>query len=503
MSREVPNDADEPPAPARRPGVREAGHGVRWKLVGSSAERILNFAALPLLLRLVDRQAWGLVALATVVYSLVGLLRDLGVSQEILRNPDTSSRFVSTCFWIRLTIGGALYLLLATFAYPVARISGHPEIVPVLLVMGTALFLDALPSIQQAVLIRDLRIRPAMQIRVVCVTAGVGVSLVMAYWSFDEWALVGGGLVATVASAALLWFACSWRPTFELDRLALGGIVRSGSHLTGAQVLGWFTENFAVFALGVAGMDKQTLGYFSRAFVVGKWPDSLLGSVVGGGLATSFFAKLQHDPPKLREALHRATGLMYLVGLPMGVVLIVLTEDFWSVVAGPRWSPAVTPCRIIAVGGTCLMLRQTLRHWLIAAGAPSILMRTQFVVAACSVALTLAGLWYGMVGVAVATSVSCLLEFGLLWSLSRSLTHAGLSEWLRLYWRPIACAAILAVALAATRWFLPQTADLTLRVLTEAFVGTTVWLSAAWLLCADDLLLLGRITIPNRVARDE
>lgn len=502
-----------------RPGVREAGSSVRWKLVGSVTERLVNLVSVVLLMHLVDRAEWGLVALAVPIYTLVGMLRDIGVTQAIIQSPKATADFISTCFWLRFVVGVALYLILALIAWPAALLLHAPRLFGILLLLGAVLVVDTVPSVQQAILIRELRVAPAMLVRSVSLMLGVAVAVALAIAGAGAWALVVNAVVATVSSGVLFLFLTQWRPTLRFDRNELPRMVRWGGNLTGTQFLGWFTEHFSIFTMGVfhavaiafgwvqPGMPKPRgipgypdiiLGYYSRAYVMGKWPDSLLGSIVGGGLATSFFAKIQDAPDLMRDALHRATRLMYLAASPVSVVILVVTDDFVKVVGGPTWEGAVLPCRIIAVGGTCLMLRQTLRHWLIAAGHPSILLRNQVIVAAVSVAMTLVAVWFGMVWVALAASLACATEFVLLWTMSRHLTRTGLAQWFQMYWQPLACAVFMGAAMLLVHSQIHHWSLIWPRLLINLLAGVGVWLATARWLCPHDLTLLVRLAIPSR-----
>lgn len=521
------SESDDPtstdPSPAAdiptRPGVQEAGRSVRWKLVGSVAERGVNLVAFVLLMRFVDRADFGLVALAIPIYTLVGMLRDVGVTQAIIQSPHATKEFISTCFWLRLAVGVVLYLVLAAIAWPASLLLREPSLFGILMVLGLVLIMDTIPSVQQAILIRELRVAPAMQVRAIGLFLGVVVSVAMAIAGAGAWALVVNAVVASIASGVLLFFLTNWRPMLRFDRNELPRLVRWGGNLTGAQVLGWFTEQFGVLAMGVfdamaihfgwirrgvpnlkgiPGYPDVILGYYSRAYIMGKWPDSLLGSVVGGGLATSFFAKIQDAPDRMRDALYRATRIMYLVATPVSVVILVVTDDFVKAVGGPDWEGAVLPCRIIAVGGTCLMLRQTLRHWLIAAGHPRILFRNQVIVAGVSVASTLVVVWFGMIWVALATTVACATEFVLLWTMSRHLTKTGLIDWVQMYWRPLASAVIMAVVMILVQSQVNHWPVLVPRLLLNVAAGLLAWLLAASILCPHDLKLLFRLAIPSR-----
>ena len=73
--------------------LRRAGKSIQWKVVGSFAERVLNIVSLAIMARLVTKADYGLVGLAQIAFGLVGMLRDLGLSEAIIRAPQATPLF--------------------------------------------------------------------------------------------------------------------------------------------------------------------------------------------------------------------------------------------------------------------------------------------------------------------------------------------------------------------------------------------------------------------------
>ena len=138
---------------------------------------------------------------------------------------------------------------------------------------------------------------------------------------------------------------------------------------------------------------------------------------------------------------------MYLFGLTLAALILVLTKPLILVVYGPQWEDVVPYARMIVLGGTALMIRQTLRHWLIASGHSSTLSRNQIVTAAIAVPMILFGAWYGLIGVTVGTTLACVVESALLWIGNRERTHLPRGGWFITFWRPISVSVIVGAGL--------------------------------------------------------
>jgi len=426
--------------------LRRAGRSVQWKVLGSAAERVLNILSLAVMARLVTKAEYGIVGIATIAYALVGMMRDLGISEAIIRSPEASRRFLNTCFWVRMGVGVGLYLILLIVAAPFAWAYDRPILFPMLLVMGSTYILDALPTIQESILIREFRVGSATIARVGSLLIGILCGVWAAWHGWGAWALIVNIVVTTFSSILLLAPFISWWPGFTIERKDVKHLVRFGGNLTITQLFGWFTESFGVAVLGRVASD-EAVGIFRFASVIGRWPDSLLASVLGRGLAVSFFAKVQGDEEGMKIALRRATNILYLFGLTLGALILVMTPPLITVVYGPNWNEVIPYARMIVVGGTALMLRQTLRYWLIASGWSGALSRNQFLTACVAVPVILIGAWYGLVGVAIGTTVACIVESAFLWIANRERTGMNQGGWLVTYWRPIVIALLVGTGL--------------------------------------------------------
>jgi PST family polysaccharide transporter len=394
-------------------------------------------------------------------------------------------------------VGIGLYAVLAAIAFPFSWMYERDILLPMLLVLGMTYFLDALPTVQESILIRDFKQGQVTFARLFSLTIGLVVGTLAASRGWGTWALIASALATTLSQSLALTFFVDWYPKLSIDRAHVSPLIRFGGNLTATQVLGWFTESFSVMTLGLIVPDDR-VGVFNRAYVIGKWPDSLPGGVLGGGLAVSFFARWQDDPDRMREGFRRATNIMYLVGIPLAVSIFLLLEPLVAVVYGPLWHEAIPIARWIILGGTALMLRQTLRHWMIASGQTSALSVTQFWTALTAVIMTIIGAQWGLMGITISTTAACIVECILLWIVSQPTTRISFTGWFTTFWRPIMISIMVALSVAVVKWIVPRLTlpPIHLAIGLVSVAGT--WVLFSWLLAPDDLRFIYRLLRPRR-----
>src|SRR5271169_1860490 len=106
--------------------------GVAWTSAFQVVRQVLQVVSVSVLARHVPPAAYGLVAMAALVTSLLETIRDAGIGQALIRERDLSDEVASTAFWLNCAVGGIAALLVVLGAWPAARFFHQPQIIPVL-----------------------------------------------------------------------------------------------------------------------------------------------------------------------------------------------------------------------------------------------------------------------------------------------------------------------------------------------------------------------------------
>jgi O-antigen/teichoic acid export membrane protein len=123
-------------------------------------------------------------------------------------------------------------------------------------------------------------------------------------------------------------------------------------------------------------------------------------SVPLGSVFSPAYARMQDDPERLRTAWLRSKTLISSLLAPAFAVSIVVAPDLVPVVFGSEWHAAIVPVQLLCLAG----LAQTLvgLHWsvLTALKKPGTLLKVNVIVTVATVSAFIAGLPFGIVGVA-------------------------------------------------------------------------------------------------------
>lgn len=354
--------------------------------VGETGGRFLLSVALA---RLLQASELGLFVLAMAVFGVAHLLRDLGITAYLQREPALTQQRFSACLGVLVTTTVATTLALALLAQPLSQLLGQPRLAPLLWVLTPMLLLSAFSSVMAALQLRALAAGSIARMS----WLGLWVQAVVSLACCAQGAGALGLALAQLATTAVCGLAhLGMRPAGLRWRPALAGIGEVLRFSTGALLPAALTSLHGLLPdllLGRLG-GAHVLGLFGRA----QAAVSLLPVLAGRALSFGALPVLAHQHAEgrvLEPALRRATALLTGLGWPLLALTVAYREALVGWLYGPAWLdcvPAVPPLALAAALG--LMFSQ-LGAALAAVGRPGL--------AAAPVALVLAGrLGFGLAG---------------------------------------------------------------------------------------------------------
>jgi O-antigen/teichoic acid export membrane protein len=145
--------------------------------------------------------------------------------------------------------------------------------------------------------------------------------------------------IGRFASAALVahWLH-PWRPHWHWDRALAWRSLRFGIPYQGIHFVSVIKSSVSPLCLGLA-LGTAALGSVEWAAMAAAFPTVALHALQR--LYLPVFARLQHDPPALQQALERMLGLAHAAVAPLAVLLFVLIDPVTRLVFSERWLPAI------------------------------------------------------------------------------------------------------------------------------------------------------------------
>lgn len=393
----------DPSGGLRRHAVRQSSVTV----VGQLSQAGLQLAATFILARLLVPSDFGLIAMVATLVALVGLLRDIGLTQAIVQHPDLTRRQATGLFWVSVAASFLLAAVTALGAPLIARFYNEPNLVPITLAFAGIIFVTGLGATPQALLQRQMAFNRIVTGEVVAATLGVLVGVGIAALGGGYWALVAMPATRAIATTVFLWVVVPWRPgppTFNRDIAPLLGF---GSKVTGGNIANFLARNTDDVLVGrVWGV--SALGQYAAAYRILLLPLTQLSAPLTR-VAVPTLARVCDDGPRYRSIYIRLVGVLMTVASPIMAFAIIGSDWIVAVILGPGWGEAATILGWLALVGVVQPLTNSCGWLFLTQDRAGEYLNWAIVGSTIAVASFAIGLPFGAVGVAAAYAVSGVL----------------------------------------------------------------------------------------------
>ena len=416
--------------------------------VSLGGQNLIRLASNLVLTRLLFPEAFGLMALVTVVLSAASMFSDLGIHSSILQDKrGTEPVFLNTAWVLQILRGIVLCLAILLLAMPLAAFYETPLLADLLMVSALVPLIQGFNSTKLATARREIQFERFVALELATQAAGVLTMIALSYWLRSVWALVIGSLVAPILLAVLSHLVIEGhgnRPAFE--RAALRSLIRFGRFIFFATLASFFVRLGDRAVLGKF-VSLDDLAIYNIGFFLASVP-LMLSTAIGENV---FFALYARRPPaeseNNRRKINRARMLLTAGMIGAFGCLALIGDWLIRLLYDPRYEAAGPVLILVALAGIPQIIIQSYEKITAANGhsgryATFVVMRAILLMLVLITTVPSFGLW----SAALAPAVAALLIYPILiWSI-------------RPYqaWDPrhdILFAGIAALVIAGVVWF--------------------------------------------------
>ncbi|MDN5785897.1 oligosaccharide flippase family protein [Pseudorhodobacter sp.] len=251
-----------------------AARGSVWTAMSFVASQGFRLGSNLILTRLLFPEAFGIMALVTMILVGLTLFSDMGTGPAIMQSkrgdePD----FLNTAWTVQILRGGFLWLAACALAYPAALFYDQPLIAQLLPVASLSLLCAGFEPTRVDTANRHLLLGRLTALDLAATLFGIAVMLILAAAMRSVWALALGGVVTGLTRLVLLTvFLPGARNRLHWDRDAGRELMHFGFWIFLASVCGFLVSQGDRVILGkylsIQGLGVYNIGAFLAMFPV-------------------------------------------------------------------------------------------------------------------------------------------------------------------------------------------------------------------------------------------
>ena len=314
----------------------------KWSTTTEVIAKLVTPVTGIILARLLTPEAFGVVATLTMVITFAEIFTDAGFQKYLIQHEFKDAidleQSTNVAFWSNLVLSLAIWLLIGIFSDPIASLVGNPGLGYVLTIACVSIPLAAFSSIQMALYKRSLDYKTLFKVRIVGVCIPLLVTIPLAFYLRDFWALIIGTIVSNLVNAILLTIYSRWKPRFYFSIMKLKEMFSFTSWSMIEAISIWLTSYVDVFIIGIY-LNEYYLGLYKTSItVVGQ----IMGLITSATTPILFSAlsRLQNDENAFRNLFFRFQKLLGMFIIPMGVGIFCFSDLATEIVLGEQWMEA-------------------------------------------------------------------------------------------------------------------------------------------------------------------
>jgi O-antigen/teichoic acid export membrane protein len=339
-------------ATATLPLRKRIRSGFGWLLSSSLIGELIRFARSVVLARLLLPEDFGLFGMALTIMAALNAVTMLGLDRTIVANKfdtrDELKAHLDTVWSAGLVRGVVITLLVAASAFPISRFYGQPQLNVIIPVLGLVSLIQGLQNIGLVILRKEISFARIFWYELATNVGGIALTVGLALFWRNVWALVIGLLLTTVLGTVLSYVFHSYRPRLAFEKVALRRVLSLGK-FTLVIAVASYVMNMADNVMVGRLLGTGPLGNYSLAFNIASAPISVLVFSLGTVLFPAYAEIGAQQPQRLAQAFTKVFSLASMIMLTITVPLFLLAGDIVQLLFGGKWTTAGKVLGVLAL----------------------------------------------------------------------------------------------------------------------------------------------------------
>lgn len=344
-----------------------------WSFLIQFSFQAVGFVVSIILARILSPSEFGLIGMIAVFLNLGRTIVDGGLAASLIRSKNNDEIDLSTVFWINVSVGLVIYLLLFLAAPFISLFFKEDILTNIIKIYGISLVIGSFSVVQAAIYRKVLNFKIQFIVMTLALLVSGSISIWMALNDFGVMALVWKEIIFNTVVSILYWSKSSWRPKVVFDITRFKYHFSFGSKLTINDLVFKFFQDFYKILIG-RYMSSYDLGLYTRAKSLEELPNGVVFSTINRVLYP-LMAAYQTDNDRLISSYRIIIRLVFFVMIPLSFFLILVAEPLILFLLTEKWIEIVPFFQIMLVGGLFFPLASYLQSLLKVKGRSDLVLR--------------------------------------------------------------------------------------------------------------------------------
>ncbi len=386
----------------------KASSALFWNFIDKGGLQLIQIAFMAVLMRLLNVEEFGLMAVLTVFTALATILQDGGFYSALVRKKDADESDYSSVFYLNITISISLYLILFFCAPYIANFFNSPILTDLSRVVFLTFVINAFAIIQNVQLTKQLNFKTNSKITFASgVIAGV-ISVILAQKGFGVWSLAVQLVLQALIRTVLLWILIKWRPTTKFKFERIKRIFKYSVNLTVNLLINQISTKLYTIIIGKY-FSINDAAYYDQAQ---KWNNISQSTIANSihGVAFPVLSGIDSED-RLRRIYRKIIRITAFISFPVAMILIIAAKPIVTILLTEQFLPIVPYMQILAIGWAFYPLFILTGTLLQTIGKSALVLKIEMTKSILFIIGLLTAITFGITGMVVSFTVVSIISF--------------------------------------------------------------------------------------------
>jgi len=314
---------------------KQFANSVIWKFTDIMFRKIIGFIIAMLLARLIEPEAYGIIALTTVFIAFSDIFILNGFNVALIQKKIISDKDYSTVFCMSFIFSVILYFSFFFSAPFVADFYNSAELKYVLRIITVVILFQSVTTVIRAKATREMAFKKmAISSSISSVFAGI-VGVIFAYYGYGVWALVVQQLLSSCLDMFFMIIFFSWKVSFRFSKRIAYSVSKFSFGVIGTAFLDFCGNNMSSLVIGKS-YSTIDLGYYNRGNMLPETIGLNVYNAINSALLPTL-ASHQNNSDELKYMTRKIMSLSVYIIFPLMFGLIGISDILIPVILTDRW----------------------------------------------------------------------------------------------------------------------------------------------------------------------
>ena len=327
--------------------LKKTIHGVSWVGLLRGSTRVVTFAKLAVVARILTPEQFGTYGIAVLVVALLEIFTETGVNVFFVQKEGELKDYIDTAWVVSMVRGLAIACLVLISAPFISTFFNSPESLWLIILISFVPFIRGFINPAESLFQSEMNFKKEFWFRFVIFAFDAFVVIILAYLTRRPDSFIYGLIAGALLEVVLSFLMIHPRPKLSFEGAKAKHIISRGKWSTGFNIFEYIFRNGDDIVVGKV-LGESSLGIYQMAYKLAILPITEVADVFGK-VTFPLFVNISHDKVQLKKALVNTTVGVFILLMPILFIILLIPEFIIHVALGDQWLSAAPVLRVLVI----------------------------------------------------------------------------------------------------------------------------------------------------------